>query len=59
MFNLSDAIPSFPLPLRSPDVEPIVDLQAFLNTVYNRAGYDFTIDYSCDTVPPLSESDAA
>ena len=59
LFNIPDAIPSFPLPLRSPDVEPIVDLQALLNTVYDRAGYDFTIDYSCDTVGPLSETDAA
>ncbi|MEG4203893.1 DUF4058 family protein [Microcoleus sp. Pol7_A1] len=58
LFNLSDAIPSFPLPLRSPDVEPIVDLQALLNTVYDRAGYDFTIDYTAELVPALSETDA-
>jgi len=29
-----------------------------LNTVYDRAGYDFTIDYTPEAVPPLSESDA-
>jgi len=39
-------IPAFALPLRGGDVEPIVDLQALLNTVYDRAGYDFTIDYT-------------
>jgi hypothetical protein len=58
LFNLPDAIPCFPLPLRSPDVEPIVDLQALLNTVYDRAAYDFRIDYTAAPVPPLSESDA-
>jgi maleate cis-trans isomerase len=58
LFNIRDAIPCFPLPLRAPDVEPIVDLQALLNAVYDRAGYDFTVDYSCAPVPPLSETDA-
>jgi len=58
LFNIPDVIPSFSLPLRSPDVEPIVDLQALLNTVYDRAGYDFTLDYTAELVPPLSETDA-
>ncbi|MEG4446741.1 DUF4058 family protein [Microcoleus sp. AT9_B5] len=58
LFNLPDVIPSFPLPLRSPDVEPIVDLQALLNTVYDRAAYDITLDYMAELVPALSEPDA-
>jgi len=58
LFNLPDAIPAFPLPLRGGDAEPIVDLQGLLNEVYDRAGYDFTLDYTPDPVPPLSESDA-
>ena len=33
-FNLPDGIPSFPLPLLSGDVEPIVDLKALLNRTY-------------------------
>ncbi len=58
--NLRTAIiPGFPLPLRSPDVEPIVDLQGLLNTVYDRAAYDITLDYTADLVPVLSEADAA
>jgi Protein of unknown function (DUF4058) len=57
LFNVRDAIPCFPLPLREPDVEPIVDLQELLNAVYDRAGYDFTVNYSGDTVPAMSESD--
>jgi Uma2 family endonuclease len=59
LFNLPNEIPKFALPLRSGDVEPVVDLQALLNGVYDRAGYDYTIDYSRDPVPALSEADAA
>ena len=59
LFNLPDAIPGFPLPLRAGDVEPIVDLQALLNTVYDRAAYDITLDYTAQLVPVLSEADAA
>ncbi|MEG4226314.1 DUF4058 family protein [Microcoleus sp. N9_B2] len=58
LFNLPDAIPAFPLPLRGGDVEPIVDLQALLNGVYDRAAYDFRIDYTTEPVPALSEPDA-
>ncbi|MCL1473409.1 DUF4058 family protein [Argonema antarcticum] len=59
VFNLPDEIPAFPLPLRTGDVEPVVDLQALIGGVYDRAGYDFVIDYSGEPVPPLSETDAA
>ena len=59
LFNLPDAIPYFPLPLGAGDVEPIVDLQALLNTVYDRAAYDITLDYTAELVPALSEADAA
>lgn len=58
-FNLPDAIPSFELPLRSKDLEPVVDLQELLNGVYERAGYDYFIDYGSEPVPPLSEADTA
>lgn len=58
LFNLPEAIPAFPLPLRAGDTEPIVDLQSLLNAVYDRAGYDYSIDYNTDIVPPLSETDA-
>lgn len=58
-FNLQDIIPSFPLPLRSGDTEPVVDLQTLLNGVYDISGYDLVIDYSKEPVPPLSEANAA
>ncbi|WP_347566255.1 DUF4058 family protein [Scytonema sp. UIC 10036] len=47
-----------PLPLRSDDVEPVIDLQTLLSELYDRASYDLVIDYSLEPVPPLSEANA-
>lgn len=58
-FNLQQVIPLFPLPLRSGDSEPIIDLQALLNGIYDRAAYDLKLDYSTEPVPPLLETEAA
>ncbi|WP_017716869.1 DUF4058 family protein [Kamptonema formosum] len=57
-FNLRDAIPCFPLPLRAGDREPVVDLKALLDLVYDRGSYDLRIDYRSEPVPALSEADA-
>jgi len=59
LFSLPDMIPQFPLPLRAGDAEPIVDLQELLNRVYDRAAYDFRIDYTAAPRTALSETDAA
>lgn len=56
-FNLRDAIPLFPLPLRSQDEEPIVHLQELLETVYQDAALDLAIDYTRQPIPPISEED--
>jgi hypothetical protein len=58
-FNLPDPIPSFRLPLRAEDIEPLINLQDLLNGVYDRSGYGFVIDYSRKPVPPLSKADEA
>lgn len=58
-FNLPDVIPSFPLPLRAEDTEPIVNLQLLLNDVYDLYGYDLVVDYHQEPVPKLREDDAA
>lgn len=58
-FNLRDPIPTFPLPLRPEDEEPVVDLSALLQELYDRAGYDLVVDYTADPVPPLEGEDAA
>ncbi|MCT7955177.1 DUF4058 family protein [Laspinema palackyanum] len=59
LFNLPDTIPTFPLPLRSGDTEPIIDLNLLLNQLYDRAGYDFVIDYGEEPIPAFSEYEAA
>ncbi len=58
-FNLQEPIPSFPLPLRRGDTEPLLDLQTLVHEVYDRAGLDLAIDYSSKPIPGLSSSDTA
>ncbi len=57
-FNIQNKIPEFPLPLRPEDTEPIIDLQALLNNIYDVGSYDLKIDYTQKPVPELSENDA-
>lgn len=58
-FNLPDPIPPFPLPLRLEDEEPVITLQVLLNEIYDQSSYDLAIDYNCQPVPPLSETEVA
>ncbi|MFB2893999.1 DUF4058 family protein [Aerosakkonemataceae cyanobacterium BLCC-F50] len=57
LFNLPNPIPTFPLPLQSGDSEPIVDLQNLLDGVYDRAAYNYIIDYTKEPYPTLSETE--
>ncbi|MGB3693747.1 MAG: DUF4058 family protein [Spirulinaceae cyanobacterium] len=57
-FNLSEAIPAFPLPLRSEDEEPIVDVQGLLDNIYDQSGYDLVINYTKEPMPALQKKDA-
>jgi Protein of unknown function (DUF4058) len=56
-FNLRDFIPCFSLPLRNQELEPTIDLHSLLDIVYDRAGYEFAIDYTKNSIPPLSEEE--
>jgi len=56
---LSHALPSVPVPLASGDPDVTLDLQAIFNTVYDRAGYDYSLDYRRPVEPPLSAREAA
>lgn len=58
-FSIRQQIPKFVLPLKSEDSEPWIDLQNLLLGVYERAGFDFAIDYTLEPVPPLKEEDKA
>jgi hypothetical protein len=55
-FDLSEPIPSFPLPLKPEDAELIIDLQSIVEELFDRARYAQRIDY-CQPVPsPLLTS---
>lgn len=44
--GLQDALPTVPVPLRSPDPDVPLELGAALATIYDEAAYDLSIDYS-------------
>lgn len=56
--TLQQPLPSFPIPLKPDEAEPIVPLQAVFDQVYERARYDTRIDdYQPVPPPKLSEAD--
>jgi hypothetical protein len=57
-FNLADAIPQFPLPLKPEDQAPLIDLKSYLDGIYDRSGYGLVIDYAQDPIPPLTQAEA-
>ncbi len=57
-FNVRDTIPTFQLPLKPGDEEPLVDLGQVLHTLYDIAGYDLRIDYRQEPTPQFSKEDA-
>jgi hypothetical protein len=50
-------LPPMPVPLLDEDAV-VVDLQRVFESVYDRAGYDYTLDDAAPVVPPLQEADA-
>lgn len=57
--RLRGPFPEIPVPLAGDDPALTLDLQAVFNTVYERAGYDYSLDYTRGTVPPLNSQDLA
>lgn len=58
-FNVQHTIPLFPLPLRSGDTEPVINLNTLLNDIYDVSGYDLVIDYSKQPIPQLVKDNGA
>lgn len=56
-FGVRDSLPSIPIPLRSGEPEPLIDLKAILDRVYDGASYDLFL-YEADPEPPLRAADA-
>lgn len=58
-WSLRERLLTIPVPLAGDDPDVAIDLQSVVDTVYDRAGYDYSLDYRRPPEPPLSESDAA
>ncbi len=56
---LSRRLPIIPIPLSPPDADTTLNLQNVFDTVYDRAGYDYSIDYSAPLHPALNEAERA
>ncbi len=57
-WTLRDKMPTIPIPLLKDDPDVTLDLQEIFNTVYDRAGYDYSLDYNREVEPPLKPEDA-
>lgn len=56
--HLQDRLPTVPVPLQPPDDDVALDLQATLDSVYETAAYELSIDYQTSPPPPaLGEDD--
>lgn len=56
--QLADRLPVLPVPLRAPDADARLDLTLALQIIYERAGYDLSINYDEPPPPPeLSEEE--
>jgi hypothetical protein len=56
---LRHPLPTIPVPLTGEDPDVALDLQEVFTTVYDRAAYQYSIDYAAVVEPPLPEADAA
>jgi len=57
--RLEQRLPVVPIPLKPGDTDVSLDLQEILESVYDRAGYDITIDYRKPPAVPLTPSQEA
>jgi hypothetical protein len=58
-WTIRDPLPTIPVPLLRGDPDVPLDLQTVFATVYARARYDLSVDYTRPLDPPLTGADAA
>jgi hypothetical protein len=58
-FSYKMEIPQVPIPLLPEEPEPSLDLNGIVHALYERAGYDLTIDYRQPPAPRLRKRDQA
>jgi len=56
---LEHSLPAIPIPLAPEDPEAPLDLQAVFNDVYDRIGYDYSLDYGRELTPPPDKAASA
>jgi len=54
-WRLQDPLPTLPFPLAEHEPDVDIDLQAAFSTTYDRAGYDYSLHYEDEVLPPLEE----
>ena len=50
-WSLEDPLPCIPIPLAADDADVLIDLQQAFITTYDRAGYDYSLDYERKVQP--------
>jgi len=58
-WTLRQSMPTIPIPLERGDADVRLDLQNVFTHVYDRAGYDYSLDYHHPIQPALDNADAA
>ncbi len=58
-WRLLSRLPVIPIPLAGNDPDVMLDLQQAFTLVYDRAGYDYALDYKQPVTPALTEAEAA
>jgi hypothetical protein len=58
-WTLRQCLPPIGVPLADDDPDVTLDLQAVFTSAYDRAGYDYSLDYDGPTDPALNERDDA
>jgi len=56
-WTLHDRLPVIPVPLKDGDADVPLELQPIFDSVYERAGYDYSLKYDLPLNPPISQSD--
>lgn len=56
-FNLTQTLPTVPIPLRERDTAPAISFQTLLDQVYERSGYAYSIDYGQCPKPGWDETE--
>jgi hypothetical protein len=56
-WDLRNPLPEIPIPLSADDPDVSIDLQAVFSSTFDRAGYDYSLDYGLDLAPELDDDE--